>query len=334
MVYAGDRMWPAYRHGQHFRVEPLSGAAFEPGSVLCVAAPVVDILRLRDIRDSQLILQGDADPAQTFAVETKDVLGHVPSSTIRVSDATRRARRAALSLVESCRGRTVAGRQPEEIIRGRYDAQAPFYMDPLEADDDFAVSLLQPLLPAGARVLVAGSGTGRECFRLARAGFAVTGVDFSPGMTERARSAARRSGLPLELKLADLRSHEEPPASVRCVLLGGGFYSFIASESERVSLLRRAGRWLTADGVLVLSGRTVRGIGDRARLAILWARGLGRRPWGDAHARWITAEGEIARSFLHVFTPRRLLAEARAAGFAVVSELPGHLVLRAGEPGR
>jgi len=328
LVYAGDRMWPALRDGEHFQVEPLSGRGSTPGSVLCVSTPIVDVLRLCDRRGDRLILQGDADPARSVAVEAKDVLGHVPSPPLHVSDRTRRTRRAVLSLLEAWRGRPAVGREPEETIRARYDVQAPFYKDPLEADDDFPVSLLEPLLPAGACILLAGSGTGRECFKLARAGFAVVGVDFSPAMTQRARSAAQRLGLPLELKLADLRFHEEKPATYRCVFLSGGFYSFIASQTDRVSMLRRAATWLAPDGVIVLSGRTVSALRDRVLLAILWARRGGKQLWGDAHARWINADAEVERSFLHFFTRRRLLMEARAAGLALDSELAGHLVLR------
>ncbi len=60
-------------------------------------------------------------------------------------------------------------------------------------------------LPAGARILDVGCGTGSLAIRLARAGFTVVGIDSSPDMIARARAklAATGQGLRLEFRQGD-----------------------------------------------------------------------------------------------------------------------------------
>ena len=48
---------------------------------------------------------------------------------------------------------------------------------------------------------------------------------------------------------------------------------------------------------------------------------------GDSHARWIPDDGSLRRSFVHVFSPSRLRAEARQAGFHSEPWEAGHGVL-------
>jgi SAM-dependent methyltransferase len=68
-----------------------------------------------------------------------------------------------------------------------WDWLAPFWdvsLPEMEAEEAF---LLEELPKAGSSVLDIACGTGRLPIRLARAGLAVTGLDFSPAMLEHAR---------------------------------------------------------------------------------------------------------------------------------------------------
>lgn len=73
-----------------------------------------------------------------------------------------------------------------------------------DADTDEVLTLLD--VPAGARVLDAGCGTGRIANRLAARQLEVTGLDLNREFVDVAAGEARRLDLPLRFVVADLRS--------------------------------------------------------------------------------------------------------------------------------
>ena len=99
----------------------------------------------------------------------------------------------------------------DDVWREFYDSFAPRYMNEVFTGDSvreaaFLVELLE--LPRGATVLDIGCGTGRHAVQLARAGYAVTGLDISAGMLHEARAAADHAGVHLELVEADAVSFD------------------------------------------------------------------------------------------------------------------------------
>ena len=87
-----------------------------------------------------------------------------------------------------------------------YDRHAPYYdrgafTHHTQAEVDFLCELLE--LPAGARILDVGCGTGRHSIELARRGFRMTGIDLSAGMLEQARRKAVEAGVEVEWVQAD-----------------------------------------------------------------------------------------------------------------------------------
>jgi SAM-dependent methyltransferase len=106
-------------------------------------------------------------------------------------------------------------------------------------------------LPPDAAVLDLACGWGRHSVALARAGFAVTGVDFSGTLLTRARRRAQAAGVQVEWVQADMR---EIPWADRFDL-AGSFYSslgYFLDDAEDLRVLRAVHRALRRDGVFVL----------------------------------------------------------------------------------
>lgn len=68
----------------------------------------------------------------------------------------------------------------------------------------FVALLASSAAPAPGRLLVPGCGRGHDALLFARAGFAVTGVDFAPSAVAATRAAAAAAGLPVAVEEADL----------------------------------------------------------------------------------------------------------------------------------
>jgi SAM-dependent methyltransferase len=208
--------------------------------------------------------------------------------------------------------------------------QAPFYARSAGVDLEARLAeRVQERFRPGARLLVVGSGSGRECFGLARAGYEVVGIDFSPTMVRLAREAGARLGLEVEFVVGDVQRHALPRASFAGALFTYDFYGLIPGRAARVALLRRLGEALAPGGAVFLSARRLRHSRDRVMLTLEWLAGRrrGSFEWGMSHTRWIGADGGLQRAFMHVFSPRGLAGEIRAAGFAPGAWEGGHMLL-------
>lgn len=121
---------------------------------------------------------------------------------------------------------------------------------------EYAISLraLRDTLQPAARVLDVGGGTGQYAVALAAAGHAVTLIDLSPRLLERARAHAQDRKIQLaavhEGNAVDLSRFDT--ASFDAVLLMGPLYH-LPHESDRLQALREAHRVLTHGGSLIAS---------------------------------------------------------------------------------
>jgi len=324
--YGGDRMWPALRHGQSLRVVPLAERGPVAGEVvLAVEGGIPDLLRVESAAED-VAVAADSGDKRSWTVSPRDILG-------RMAESPRRGRfgswhRVWLDVREAWTGRPDAESDPAESVRDKYDEQAVFYArsdaPPL---DPALASRIAASVTRGGRVLVAGSGTGREAFALEAMGFEVAGIDFSPRMVEIARAAATERGSRAAFVAADLRRHEERENALAAVVFTYDVYSFLPSAPARLDVLSRLARALAPGGALFLSARRRSKPGDLVVLTIQWLAALlrGRRSaWGDSHTRWLDGDGRLRRSFVHVFTPRALDAELARAGFELVDWKGGH----------
>lgn len=124
----------------------------------------------------------------------------------------------------------------------------------LDADGAFMVALASG---TGGPVLDIACGTGRVALPIARAGIAVTGIDLSAQMLERARGQS--AGLPLTLHLADARDftlHEGPFAGA--VMAGHAFQQMLTDADQR-ALFRCVHRHLATGGLFAFDSRNPNG---------------------------------------------------------------------------
>lgn len=175
-----------------------------------------------------------------------------------------------------------------ELVRSGYDALSLRY----RADDadagDYApwLATLRAKLPAGGRVLDAGCGCGVPIARdLAAAGYRVTGVDVSDVQIQRARRLVPGA----DFIRADLTEVDFAPGSFDAVV---ALYSIIhVPLAAQPALLASFGRWLAADGVLLITAGSTAWTGTETG----WLGGSATMWWSHADAptyhRWLTDAG-------------------------------------------
>lgn len=329
LLYAGDRMWPAVDHGERVLVDPPDDGNVQPGAVV-VFCPggIPDLLRIASIAGGRLRLVADSDAELQETADREDLLGVARLPRKRTRSFGARARRIALDLREAWGAAADPAADPARTVRDKYDDQAAAYADSaaegLEAGLDSAI---RRNVATGARILVVGSGSGLECFALAGAGYRVTGLDFAPSMVDRSTIEARRRDLQIEFRLGDVRGEEFGETPYDAILFTYDVYSFLPSRAARVAALIRMRSILTPEGRLFLSARQVRSFYGRLVLGLQWVARSGRCEWGDSHTRWINASGDLRRSYVRVFSPRRLAAEIDAGGFELKTWRRGHGIL-------
>lgn len=106
-------------------------------------------------------------------------------------------------------------------------------------------------LPSGARVLDLACGWGRHSVALARAGFAVTGLDLSETLLRVARRRAERAGVSVDWVRGDMR--ELPwTAEFDAVLSLFSSLGYFVSDEEDLRVLRAAREALRPGGFFLL----------------------------------------------------------------------------------
>lgn len=330
LVYAGDRMWPAVAHGRRIRVSAAGDEPLRPGSVVLAAVSgIPDLLRVEALAGDRVRLAADADPGAPVEIAREEILARTELPLRRVGALGRARRRLTLELREAGHDER-STEDPALSVQRKYEYQAPFYSRAPGADlEPGLLARVEAGVVRGGRILVVGSGAGRECFALAAAGWQVHGIDFSPAMVEHATREAQRRGLNVAFDVGDIRGHREPPGSLSAVLFTYDVYSFIPA-ADRVAVLELMRTWLAPRGVVFLSARRVHSLYERCILTLQWwaHRSHGKRPWGESHTRWVGGDGTLRRSFVHVFGRRRLRREIRDAGFRCAPWIAGHAALR------
>jgi SAM-dependent methyltransferase len=118
------------------------------------------------------------------------------------------------------------------------------------ADGDVATILATVQARANGRVLDLGCGPGAHAIAFARRGQRVTGVDTSPRLLDRARSAARAEGVDVDWVEADMRNFQRPSGFDLICSLCASFGYLDDAENRRI--LENVSASLAPEGVFVL----------------------------------------------------------------------------------
>jgi SAM-dependent methyltransferase len=160
---------------------------------------------------------------------------------------------------------------------------------------EFYLRFLKP----DARILIVGSGTGRDLIALVRLGFRADGIE----LAEEATTCA-----------ADLHG------SYDAIVFSWFCYGYIPEASRRIRILRRLAEHLAADGHILISYNSRdRSPSPLATSAAQLAARLSGSDWRPAPGDAVFfARDSAALQYEHRFEPGELEAEARAAGLVVV----------------
>lgn len=102
------------------------------------------------------------------------------------------------------------------------------------------------------KLLVLGTGIGRESIALAKRGFHVIGLDISRSALRMAAHLAQAAGVPVTFVQADFLALPARPTRFDCILLPSIMYSSIPSRNWRQTWLRQLTSLLTPKGLAVL----------------------------------------------------------------------------------
>ncbi|WP_093715768.1 class I SAM-dependent DNA methyltransferase [Actinacidiphila alni] len=135
-----------------------------------------------------------------------------------------------------------------DAIGDRYDEAFPHKDGQIQAGDWLVESL-----PAGARVLDLGCGTGLPTARqLAEGGLRVTGIDLSPGMLTQARANVPEADF-LQADIADIAGDSGPLAAGSFAGVAAFFSLLMLPRDEVPTTLRSIHALLEPGGLLALS---------------------------------------------------------------------------------
>lgn len=106
-------------------------------------------------------------------------------------------------------------------------------------------------LAAGSRILDVGCGWGRHAVELAKHGFQVTGIDYSPALIAEAKREAKSAGVEVEFLCGDMRKLDFDGRFDAALSLFSSL-GFFETEADDVEVLRRMRKAVGSDGALVV----------------------------------------------------------------------------------
>ena len=174
-------------------------------------------------------------------------------------------------------------------------------------------------LKTADRILLVGSGAGRDLVRLLKLGYRVEGLDVAPRAIAHSRRMLEKESLTAELHTGAIEA-VELPGSFDVFIFSWCCYSFIPQLATRVGVLGKIKARLNPEGRILIS--CIPAERPPHELANRLTRFAGRITWSD----WRSESGDVVvasrdwRSihFEHQFSATDFETAARAAGLRVV----------------
>jgi SAM-dependent methyltransferase len=171
------------------------------------------------------------------------------------------------------------------------------------------------------RVLLIGSGTGRDLVGLLELGYDVTGVEQAPELVELARTHLLRRGMTATI-LTGFVEIVELGKGYDAVIFSPGVYSCLTQSASRVATLERIRSCLSNDGRILISyyGFMPRSaLSERLTQVSAWLTRADWRPErGDSFSR-DQVVGRVLR-YDHLFRTGEVARECASARLRVVSD--------------
>jgi SAM-dependent methyltransferase len=172
-------------------------------------------------------------------------------------------------------------------------------------------------------------GPGRHAVEFARRGLAVTGVDRSRYLLERARESADTAGITVEWVLNDMREFQRPAAfDLACNLFTS--FGYFAREEDNLLVLRNVRECLRDGGTFVMDmvgKERMQRQGLEARRtqfadgAVLIQQPHVRDDWARMESEWTVVKGGQSRSYRfehHLYSGPELQDRLLGSGFDTV----------------
>lgn len=171
-------------------------------------------------------------------------------------------------------------------------------------------------LPASGKLALIGCGSGRDAIALAKAGYAVDGVDLSARLIQLAEAYAAKAGVRIKLSCADICTYEFADAPYEAVIFSYNSYAYIPGSARRLRLLARVRPTLSPNGCIILTYFSDPARQD-SRLSRT-AQWIGRVVLNSRPPEPGDAFSPTYYHFQHVFTPEEIRREAQAAGYEMI----------------
>jgi ubiquinone/menaquinone biosynthesis C-methylase UbiE len=189
-----------------------------------------------------------------------------------------------------------------------------------ESLDAWEASVLDSYKICSGRMLVLGSGWGREAFAIARRGVTVVGIDANAAAVRAAQTRATAIGVPARFHQGNFIHLPYQPRSFEWVFLASIMYSAVPGRNVRQAWLRSIRQCLTQDGLVILSFTREYSPPTRARTLLSRFNALLRALPG-ANAACQAGDRYATGHFLHVFQSEDDIRNELTEAGAMVKEL-------------
>ena len=176
----------------------------------------------------------------------------------------------------------VPDEDPYERIAELYDLEHASFRTDIDLLLSFADIVGDPILEMGC-------GSGRIAVPLARAGFDVTGIDRSPAMLSRARSAVRDAGVSERVTLVELdmaEAQEAPGGPFGLVIFSLNALMHLTTAAHQLAALKAAFAALDPKGQLIVDTMNPTPLNLTQLEAGQVLEGSWRRPDGSTVDKW------------------------------------------------